>query len=940
MKHKALSVTGSTRGTAYTMSNKILTHAGKTHVAWLDQICRIYVRTHHHRTRRWGRPVCVGTGDDNHAGAAFAMDSRGYLHLAFGPHHNPIRHVVSRRPNTSTSWVEQPSFGGTTATYPSLVCDAEDTLHACYRGSYAAERPWSLVYQKKTGGGEWTDPVKLVDPEGPPAYTQFENALHMDRSGALYLAYHIVRATEADYGDTRGRGFGVMRSCDGGENWQTVDGTALELPTTPASPCVIEFDEGLDVRMGNVATGGRGTLCFTLNRRENGAAETFVYTRRKNDWRVVSLMPRAEELFGDCEMSDVCALSIADDGVIYAAGPVCRRGGDWADSTNEIALFTSRDGGETFSGYRISTDEPDVSNWLPALERHTGHNRVDVPRLVYTHGHAGEGCSPDIDTEIRYVSLNGIAEAEAGVADARVAGSEQLSGIRFTDEQRGKMRRDVEQYRLRYRELREVDVGYDVSPASIFLPGVKPPPSGERRAFRLTASSVERPESREDLAFLPVSALARLVETRQVSPTEITRLYLDRLDAYGEALHCVVSLTEDLAMAQAKAAEAEIMAGRYRGPLHGIPWGAKDLLATKGIRTTWGATPFREQTGETDAAVVERLRDAGAVLVAKLSTGALANGPHWFGGMTRNPWNTETGSSGSSAGPGAATAAGLVGFSIGSETLGSIVGPSHTCGVTGLRPTYGRVSRYGAMALAWTMDKLGPMCRGVEDCAAVFSAIHGPDGRDRSVVDAPFNWPAAPDAKGLRIGYIKPEFDAIASSCDRAVYQEAFCRFEELGLRVEPVTLPACPHGAVSMMLCVEAAAAFDSATRAGELDAMIDADKSSWPTVFRSFRMVPAVEYLRAQQVRSLMIRDMEELMGNWDVLLAPGRAGASLATTNLTGHPALTLKCGFADGMPLGLTLIGNLYDEATVLAAGLAYEQATEWHNRHPHILSALP
>ena len=935
MKHKVLSITGSTRGTAYTMSNKILTHAGKTHVAWLDQICKIYVRTYHHRSRRWGRPVYVGTGDDNHAGAAFAMDSRGYLHLVFGPHHNPIRHVVSRRPNTATSWVEQPSFGGQTATYPSLVCDEDDTLHACYRGSHTEERPWSLVYQKKAKGGEWTDPARLVDPEGPPAYTQFENAIHIDKSGTLVLAYHIVRATEADYGETRGRGFGVMRSRDGGGNWETMDGNALCLPATPASPCVIEFDEGLDVRMGNVVSKSRGTPCFTLNRREGDAAETYFYAWSKSGWRVVSLMPEAERLYGPCEMSDVCALSIADDGVIYAAGVVCQQGGGWADSSNEIALFTSRDDGETFTGYRVSSNEPDVSNWLPSLERQTGHNRVDVPRLVYTHGHIGEGCSPDIDTEIRHVSLVDIADVEASVVDARIEGSERLSGIRFTEEQRGKMRRDVEQYRLRYRELREVDVGYDVSPASIFLPGVKPPPSGQQRAFRLHASEVERPPSTDDLAFLPVSALARLVETRDVSPVELTRLYLDRLEAFGEKLHCVVSLTEELAIAQAKAAEAEIMAGNYRGPLHGIPWGAKDLLATKGIRTTWGATPFKKQTGETDAAVVERLREAGAVLVAKLSTGALAMGAHWFGGMTRNPWDVETQSSGSSAGPGAATAAGLVGFSIGSETQGSIVSPSHTCGVAGLRPTYGRVSRYGAMALAWTMDKLGPMCRGVEDCAAVFSAIHGPDGRDRSVVDAPFNWPAIPDMKALRIGFIRPEFDALHDARERAVYEAAFRKFADLGLPVEPVTLPECPHGAVSMMLCVEAAAAFDSATRAGELDSMTAADSSSWPTVFRSGRMVPAVEYLRAQQVRSLMIRDLEELMTNWDVLLAPGKAGASLSITNLTGHPALTLKCGFVDGMPRGLTLIGNLYDEATLLSVGRAYEQASDWHNQHPNM-----
>ncbi len=937
MRHRTLSTTGSTRGTAYTMSNKILTHEGKTHVVWLDQIHKTYACTHSHKNRRWSAPVFVGDGDDNHAGAALTMDSEGYLHLIFGPHHNPIQHAVSAKPNSTAKWLQQPSFGGINATYPSMVCDKDDTLHVCYRGAFERERPRGLMYQRKPKDGEWTDPVKLVNPEGPQAYTQFENALYLSPDGNLFLSYHIVRATEPDHTQVRGMGFGVMCSKDGGHSWTSLSGEdVLTLPTTPASPCVIEFDENIDVRMGNVIYHA-GTPFFTLNRREGGAYETFVYRWWNKRWDVTSLLPEAEKLFGDCMMSDCCSLSISDDAVLYAATTVCQQGGGWADPTNEIVLFTSRNFGETFSAYKISPEDPNTSSWLPSLERATGHNKVSVPRLIYTHGEKGEGCSPDIDTEIRFVSLKSIARREEKATREAIACAESLIGLHFTDDQRKEIQRRVETMQVRYRQLRDVDVGNNIEPPLVFLPRISTHTDEEQQPFKLSpAEAVECPDSKEELAFLPATTLARLIESREISPVELTRLYLDRLTAYGDKLKCVVTLTEDLALDQAKSAEREIMAGIYRGPLHGIPWGAKDLLATRGIPTTWGATPFKEQIIDTDATVVERLRDAGAVLVAKLSMGALATGSHWFGGMTRNPWNTEKSSSGSSAGPGSATAAGLVGFSIGTETLGSIVSPSHTCGIVGLRPTYGRVSRYGAMALSWTMDKIGPMCRGVEDCAAVLDAIYGPDGRDRSVADVPFNWNPEVSLKDLRIGYLDSAFEAVKDLNARAVDAAAMDVLRSLGVNLKPVDttiIQDYPARATNMILAVEAAAAFDDETRSGELEVMKEQDKSHWPVAFRGCRMVSAVEYLRAQKVRSLLMQDVEKLMAQWDVILAPTEDGESLTVMNLTGNPEVVVPCGFVDGMPRGLRLIGNLYDEATLLAVALAYEQATEWHLQHP-------
>lgn len=939
MDHTVLSPTGSSRGTAYTMSNKVLTHDGRTHVTWLDRTHRIYVRTFDHETKTWGQPIFVGDGKDNHAGAALAMDSESHLHIVYGPHNGSINYAVSAAPNSADAWTHQPPFGGTRATYPSLVCDKHDTLHVCYRGAFREERPYVLMYQRKPKGEAWSEQVALVNPEGPPAYTQYENALHLASDGTLYLGYHIVRAQQDDHTKVYGRGFGLMRSPDGGKSWTAASGEPLTLPTTPTSPCVIEFSERLDVRVGDVACDGQGNPYFTLHRWESDPPQTFLYRWRRRAWEVIPLLPEAQRCYGDCSTSDVFALTISDDNTLFAAGVVCEKGGDWSHPTNEILLLTSRDLGETFSSYKISPEDRSTPNWLPSLERQTGHNRVKAPHLIYTHGHIGEGLSPQIDTEIRFVSLAEIVCREEEAIQRDIAGAERLSDIAFTDDQREKMLKRVEGHRVKYRRLREVPVGYDVEPPTVFLPGAAKSLKGQgraRRPLRLREiESLARPSADDDLAFLPVTALAHLVRTRQVSPVELTRLYLERCHTYASRLHCIVTLTENLALKQAKKAEAEIGKGRYRGPLHGIPWGAKDLLATKGIRTTWGATPFEHQVIDADATVVERLRRAGAILIAKLSMGALASGPHWFGGTTRNPWNPEQDASGSSAGPGAATAAGLVGFSIGSETNGSIVSPGHRCGVVGLRPTYGRVSRHGAMALSWTMDKLGPMCRGVEDCAAVLHAIYGPDGKDRSVADAPFNYPPDRRLSDLRIGYLAAEYGEVRDPAERAVDQAALDLFRSLGADPKPVELPDCPLDALRMVLTVEAAAAFDDLTRSGAVDLTVGRDKSSWPDTFRAERTVPAVDYLRAQRVRTLLMRDVESLMEQWDLLIAPAGGGPSMSVLNLTGHPALLVPCGFPNGLPRGMTLIGRLYDEATPLMAGGVYEQATDWHHRRPDL-----
>jgi Asp-tRNA(Asn)/Glu-tRNA(Gln) amidotransferase A subunit family amidase len=528
--------------------------------------------------------------------------------------------------------------------------------------------------------------------------------------------------------------------------------------------------------------------------------------------------------------------------------------------------------------------------------------------------------------------------------------AEKLIGIELTDAQEAMALGGVNRNLDSYEAIRKIDVPLDTEPAIAFHPTrARKELYVNKTKFRFGKVEVPQFMNVEDLAFATVPQLAELIRTRRVSSTDLTKMYLARLKKYGPKLLCVVTLTEDLALKQAAAADAELKRGKYRGPLHGIPWGAKDLFATKGIKTTWGAEPYRDQVIDYDSTVVERLNEAGAVLVAKLSMGALAQGARWFAGVTRNPWapdEAQQGSSGSSAGPAAATAAGLVGFSIGTETLGSIVSPSSRCGVTGLRPTYGRVSRYGAMGLSWTMDKIGPMCRGVEDCAAALNAIYGPDGKDITVGDAPFNWNPDTNISTLRIGYLKTEFDGpttpptneqqrAQAEQRRAIYKTALEVLEKAGAKLTPIELPKFPAASLRFILTAEAAAAFDDITRDGRVNQLSGQSPGDWPNTFRTSRFIPAVEYLRAQRARTLLMREMETLMSQWDVFVSPAPGSASLLITNLTGHPAAVLPCGFVNDLPVAIMFTGGVYDEVSPLRVALAFERATKWHDMHPKL-----
>ena len=499
-----------------------------------------------------------------------------------------------------------------------------------------------------------------------------------------------------------------------------------------------------------------------------------------------------------------------------------------------------------------------------------------------------------------------------------------------------------------YQTLREMKLGNDTPSAIVFnplLPGMKLPL--DRKTFKWSKPNVAKPKTDEDLAFLPVTHLARLIEKREIKSLDLTKLYLERLKKYDPILHCVVTLTEELALKQAAKADQEIAAGKYRGPLHGIPWGAKDLLAVKGYKTTFGASPYKEQAIDVDASVYTKLTAAGAVLVGKLTLGALAQGDRWFGGQTKSPWdpaNPNSGSSGSSAGPAAATAAGLVGFSIGTETRGSIMSPASRCGVTGLRPTFGRVSRYGAMALSWTMDKIGTLCRTAEDCAVVLAAIQGPDGRDNTVLDLPFAWDAGRDVRRLRVGYLKSDFEGEIpddpQNPDRARRQReiremnktALTFFLSLGLRPEPVELPKLGSEAMNFILTTEAAAAFDDLVHSGNLDLMsAEPERSNWVNAFRLHALVPAVEYIQANRARFRLMEAYHQFFLGMDVLI-----GSALGPTNLTGHPEVSFPHGFdSKGQPATLRLTGGLFGEADILLLAHAFQGQTDFHLRRPKL-----
>ena len=505
-----------------------------------------------------------------------------------------------------------------------------------------------------------------------------------------------------------------------------------------------------------------------------------------------------------------------------------------------------------------------------------------------------------------------------------------------------------------YDEIHKLQIANKVAPALLFdpvLPGMKF--ETVYKPMRMSAGNiVHKPQRLEDAAFYSVRQLAELIRDRKVSSLALTQMYLERIKRYDPLLKCVITLTEDRALAQAKEADRDLERGRYRGPLHGLPWGAKDLLAVKGYRTTWGAAGFEEQQIDEDATVVQRLDKAGAVLIAKLTLGALAQGDIWFGGMTRNPWKLDQGSSGSSAGSASATAAGCVAFAIGSETLGSISSPCTRCGATGLRPTFGRVPRTGAMALAWSMDKLGPICRSVEDCALVLRAIYGPDGQDRTVHHIPFNWDATWHPRSLRVGYVKEDFDKQGQDqpdekpedkarrlAQKKFDADALDVLRKSGVKLIEVKLPDLPYGSMRPLLTAEAAAAFDDLTRSGRDKKLTGQKENDWPNIFRIARLYPAVEYVNANRARTMAMVAMAEIFKNVDVIVAP-TFSPQLLITNLTGHPAVIVPNGFReDGTPASVSFIGNLYAEDKVLATARTYQEATEWHLKKPKLDGAV-
>lgn len=519
--------------------------------------------------------------------------------------------------------------------------------------------------------------------------------------------------------------------------------------------------------------------------------------------------------------------------------------------------------------------------------------------------------------------------AEGPVTAEMLKQAAWIAGIELTEAEQNEIAKAVERDRQKFEALRKVEIDYSVPPAIVFhaAPPQESAAAGRGELRFEPKSTVKRPEKDEDLAFLPVTELAALIKTKQVSSVELTELYLARLKRFDPILKCVVTLTEDTALEQAKRADSELASGKYRGPLHGIPWGAKDIIAWPGYKTTWGAGAFQDQTVDLKATVASRLEEAGAVLVAKLTVGALALGDEWFGGTTKNPWNPEEGSSGSSAGSTAAVVAGLVGFAIGSETLGSIVSPCRRCSASGLRPTFGRVSRHGCMSLSWSMDKLGPICRSIEDCALVFGAIHGYDGHDQTAVDRPFDWPARRELKSLKVGYFE-DGPPVDERPETAVLRK-------LGVTLVPIKLPTdYPANALTLILNTEAAAAFDALTRMGVRDGI-----GHWATTFVKGQFVPAIEYLRANRIRTLLMREMEKAIAGVDAYVA----GDDLVITNLTGHPTVVVPFGNRqdgkNGQPGTITFTGRLFGESDLLALAHAFQQAGSDYLRHPPVEKLL-
>lgn len=534
-------------------------------------------------------------------------------------------------------------------------------------------------------------------------------------------------------------------------------------------------------------------------------------------------------------------------------------------------------------------------------------------------------------------ALQDEAAAPAGISLRTIMEAEKLASVEFNDAERQQILNSIDNVLELYDAIRDAKLANGDGPAEVFdprLPGMEF--ETVRRPARFTPiEPMPLPEHEDDIAFASIAQLSQWIHSGALTSEALTTLYLNRMKRFGPQLECVVTLMEEQALAQARRADRELRAGISRGPLHGVPWGAKDLLDTAGVRTTWGAAPFKDRVPEHDAAVVAKLEDAGAVLIAKLTLGALAYGDIWFGGKTRNPWNLEQGSSGSSAGSAAAVAAGLCAFTIGTETYGSIMSPSARCGAAGFRPTFGRVSRAGAMALCWSLDKIGPICRSADDCAYVLEAIHGPDLADESTIDLPLNLDMTKSMRGVRVGYFKNEFESRAARDEDHATLRAL---EEMGCELVPVELENGPYGGIIFfVISVEAAAAFDELTRSNLDDQMVWQDDAAWPNTFRATRLTSAVEFMNARRLRRRYMRRVAELFDGVDVMIAPSRHGAMHALTNMTGHPALTIRQGYRDdGTPFAVTMWGRLFDDATLLAVGSRLERSLGAAERRPQLV----
>ena len=520
------------------------------------------------------------------------------------------------------------------------------------------------------------------------------------------------------------------------------------------------------------------------------------------------------------------------------------------------------------------------------------------------------------------------------ITKENIENAEKIIGIEFTNAERDSMQTLLNEQLVNYQNIRKIELANSIPPAILFNPipvGFEFPKEQNPVIFS-NYSHTKLPEDINDLAFYSIGELAELIKTKQITSTELTKFFLERLKKYDAALHCVITFTEERALNQAGLMDEEIAEGKYRGLLHGIPFGVKDLLATKDYKTTLGSVPFKDQMIIEDATVIKKLEEAGAVLCAKLTMGELAWGDVWFGGMTRSPWDTTKGSSGSSAGSASAVSAGLLPFAIGTETWGSIVSPSTVCGTTGLRPTYGRVSRTGAMALSWSMDKIGSICRSAEDLAIVFDIINGQDGLDQTLYDIPFNYQPEIDFTKLEIGYLKSDFD---KSYDfHSQDSVTLAKLKELGAELIPIELPALLVNDLAIILSAEAGAAFDELTRSNRDTLLIRQIKDAWPNTIRASHFIPAVEYINANRIRYLLIQQMEKLMSEVDLYIAPSWEGDNLLLTNLTGHPCVVLPNGFSeDGTPTSITFIGRLFDEGILIAFAKKYQDATDFNKKHP-------